>query len=154
MRILEKSQRPWSAIRFNHGRVHDLDVPSMRLRIPRFRVRSDGRRKSSIQAGETPALDFPSAVERATTPMSKIIPCPKCGESSRVLYVRERQDGSVYRRRSCEECDLQFGSEERIVGGPNITFSGVNVTALVEALESCGIPIDTTKLRQQNQTNH
>jgi hypothetical protein len=82
--------------------------------------------------------------------MSKIIACPRCGESSRVLYVRERQDGSVYRRRSCEACKLQFGSEERVIGGRNITFPAINVTTLVEALESAGIPIDKSDVRFKN----
>lgn len=40
--------------------------------------------------------------------------CPICGETSKVLESRERQDGSIWRKRICMSCKAKYTTTEKI----------------------------------------
>lgn len=68
-------------------------------------------------------------------------PCPVCGEPSRVIYARERDDGT-FRKRECTdpECGLKYTTLEAVLGGRRLQ-NAIPVTSLVEFAELCGISV-------------
>lgn len=38
--------------------------------------------------------------------------CPKCGEDSYVYDTREREDGSIIRKRRCGRCGVEYETRE------------------------------------------
>lgn len=80
-----------------------------------------------------------------------MIRCPLCGSSSSVRFVRERNNGDVYRKRDCQnpDCKAEFSTVERVVGARG-TFSGVSVLTLANLLEEAGIEVDRSEFHSQN----
>lgn len=56
--------------------------------------------------------------------------CPECGGSTGVVDVRDKDDGSVRRRRICHDCGFRFSTTEAV----NATADVVKATAPPEVV--------------------
>ena len=65
--------------------------------------------------------------------------CQRCGSETRIAKVWQRSDGSVLRRRRCDQCDDQWTTVEKPLG---MAQNAICATDLAVLFEELGIRID------------